>query len=514
MKKTLIALAALGLAYIGATYTTGLMVERQMDKELGTASRMVPMLKISEDSHRRGLFGSTRVTTFDLAPLLSAKACAKPEGSDETEEGAEKPQPAMGTPVVEPLLISIKSIITHGPLPGFGLPAAAAVRYEVTINGQPLGGSSELKLEGEMPRLGNRYGFGGNSASSLKGGAGKLIYTPKSGQGVLSLAWPSVDLSGSSKADQSEMRYEGDLPELLVGFTTPKGETGTLMLKGLALKAEHQYPIAGQMFVYTGSDQFSLASAEVQMDGKAVFAAEKIEATSNSSLASGLLDSSTKIALASVKAGGEVLGPMHYDFMLAKLDATAYGQLMDSLFKNDLGQCPTPEQTAALVEKVTAQLPGLLKSGPEFRIDRISVGYQGQQALITGKFGLPAATAEQLANPLALIALADVSLTVSMPDQLIENLAVKSMGQKMAQQMALAEGVEAAAPTPAQLAEAQAAAKGMVAQQMEQALARNWVVRSQDGVTSTLEYHRGTAMLNGQLLDLEALRGGAPAAAE
>lgn len=512
MKKTLIALAALGLAYLGATYTTGLMVQRQMDRELGMASRMVPMLKISEDSHIRGLFGSTRVTTFDLAPLLSAKACAKPEGSDETEEGAEQAQPAMGAPPPEPLLVSVKSIITHGPLPGLGLPAAAAVRYEVAINGQPLGSSSELTLEGEMPRLGNRYGFSGNSSTSLKGGAGKLVYTPKGGKGGLSLAWPSVDLSGSSKADQSEMRYEGALPELLLAFTTPKGESGTVTLKGLTLKAEHQYPIAGQMFVYTGSDQFSLAAAEVQMDGKPVFAAEKIEATSHSALDSDLLDSSTKISLASIKAGGEVLGPMHYDFTLAKLDAAGYGQLMDSLFKNDLGQCPTPEQTAALVEKVTGQLPALLKSGPEFRIDRISVGYQGQQALITGKFGLPAATAEQLANPLALISLADVSLTVSMPDQLIENLAVKSMGQKMAQQMALAEGAEAAAPTPEQLAEAQAAAKGMVAQQMEQALARNWVVRSKDGVTATLEYHRGTAMLNGQLLDLEALRGGAPAA--
>lgn len=509
MKKTLIALAALGLAYLGASYATGLMVQRQMDREIGAVSRMVPMLKVSEDSHTRGLFGSTRVTSFDLAPLLGSQACAKPE---EGEEGTEKPQPALGTPPVEPLLVSIKSIITHGPLPGFGLPAAAAVRYEVTINSQPLGGGSELKLEGEMPRLGNRYGFSGNSRTTLKGGAGKMIYTPKGGKGELSLAWPSVDLSGRSKADQSEMSYEGELPGLLLGFTTPKGETGTLALKGLTLKAEHQYPIAGQMFVYTGSDRFSLASVEFQMDGKALFSAETIEANSSGVLDSGLLDGSTKISLASVKTGGEVLGPMHYDFTLARLDATAYGQLMDSLFKNDLGQCPTPEQTAALVEKVTAQLPGLLKSGPEFHIDRISIGYQGQQALITGKFGLPAATAEQLANPLALISLADVSLTVSLPDQLIKNLAVKSMGQKMARQMALAEGAEATAPTPEQIAEAQAAAKGMVAQQMEQALARNWVVRSKDGVTSTLEYHRGTAMLNGQLLDLDGLRGGAPAA--
>ncbi|MES2885297.1 MAG: DUF945 family protein [Pseudomonadota bacterium] len=508
MKKTLIALAALGLAYVGAAYTTGALVQRQMDGEIGMVSRMAPMLKISEDTHTRGLFGSTRVTSFDLAPLLSAKDCAKPEDGEVTDEGAEKPQPALGMPPAEPLLISIKSIITHGPLPGFGLPAAAALRYELLFNGQPVGDGKGLKLEGAMPKLSQRYGFTGNSVSALQGGAGKLIYTPKAGQGDISLSWSSVDASSNSKADLSAMDYEGQLPELRVGFTTPKGETGTLTLKGLALKAQHQYPIAGQMFVYTGSDHFSLASVEFQMDGKALFAAETIEAKSSGTLDSGLLNSSTQISLASVKAGGEVLGPMHYDFTLARLDAPAYGQLMDSLFKNDLGRCPTPEQTAALVEKVTAQLPALLKSGPEFRMDRISIGYQGQQALITGKFGLPAATAEQLANPVALIALADVSLTVSLPDQLIENLAVKSMGQKMA----LAEGVEAAAATPEQRAEAQAAAKGMVAQQMRQALARNWVVRSQDGVTSTLEYHRGTGMLNGQLLDLEALRGGAPAA--
>ena len=513
MKKTLIGLAALGLAYGGAAYTTGLLVQRQMDSEVGKVSRMLPMLKVSEDVHIRGLFGSTRVTTFNVTALLNTQACAKPEDGEEVAEAAEKPQPALGTPPAEPLLISIKSIITHGPLPGFGLPAAASVRYELLVNGQPVADGSGLKLEGEMPRLSQRYGFTGNSVSSVQGGAGKLIYTPKAGKGDISVSWPSMALKGSSKADLSAITYEGKLPELLVSFTTPKGESGTLALKGLALKAEHHYPIAGQMFVYTGSDQFSLASAEVQMNGKPLFSAENIEANGKATLEAGLLDSSTQISLASVKAGGEVLGPMHYDFTLAKLDAAAYGQLMDSLFKNDLGHCPTPEQTAALVEKVTAQLPGLIKSGPEFRIDRISIGYQGQQALITGKLGLPAASAEQLANPLALISLADASLTVSLPDQLIQALAVKSMGTKMAQQMALAEGAEASAqPSSEQLAQAQAAAEAMIAQQMEQALARNWVVRSKEGVTSTLEYHRGTAMLNGQQLDLEGLRGGAPAA--
>lgn len=47
-----------------------------------------------------------------------------------------------------------------------------------------------------------------------------------------------------------------------------------------------------------------------------------------------------------------------------------------------------------------------------------------------------------------------------------------------------------------------------MAQQIEQALANNWIVRGKDGVTSRLEYRDGRLVLNGQSLDLQGLRSG------
>ncbi len=516
MKKTLLALAVLGLGYMAACFGTGHLVQRQMDAELARLKGMIPQLKVTEDRHTRGVFGSIRMTTFDIGALLDKQHCATPDdGGDVAGEEADKPPPALGTPAAEPLRVSLKQTITHGPLPGFGLPAAASVRYQLLLNGQPVGDKLGVKIEGEIPRLVTRYGFTGNSSARLSGDAGKLVFVPKDGGGELTVAWPSLRMDGRSKADLSEMDYQGQLPELTVSFATPKGERGALKMKGLAVEAEHQYPIAGQLFVYTGTDQLRLASLTLELDGKTAFAAEGIEGRSQGTLDAGLLGSTTQIAVNTVKAGGETVGPMHYDFSLARLDAAAYGQLMGSLFSDDLGRCPSAEDSAAMMQKITAQLPALLKSGLQFRIDRISIGYEGEAALITGKLDLPAATAEQLENPMALFVLANANLMLTLPDKLIQNLAVKSMGSKMAAEMALAGGMEnPPPPTPGQLAEAEAMAKTMVAQQMEQALAKNWIVRGKDGVTSRIEYRNGAALLNGQPLDLDGLRDGGAAAGE
>lgn len=525
MKKTLLALAVLGLAYTGAAYTTGGIVKTQLDTEMGKVTGFLPMAKITEDTHTRGVFGSTRTTTFDLGALFAGSQCPTPaeeeaaEGDDAEAANPATPAPAMSQPPAQPVLVSLKQIITHGPLPGFGLPAAASVRYELLINGQPAGATAseslQLKTEGEMPVLTARYGFNGDSTVKLKGEAGRLVLVPKDGKGEVVFGWPSLRLEGHSKADLSALRYDAELPELTVSMTTPDGEAVALRLDALAMRADHAYPVPGELFVYTGTDEMTLAGLSVQQAGKPLFDAQKLEGKAKSGLVDGLLDSSTQITLASVKTGDTTLGPMHFDFTLAKLDGVAYGRLMQSLMQNNLGSCPSPEQLSSFTSQITAQLPALLKSGPEFRIDRISVGYEGQQALITGKLALPPATPEQLENPMLLMALATANLTVALPDKLIETLATKGLGSKLGSEMALAQeagegSAPAAPPSAEQRAQAEAMAKAMVAQRMEEAVGKNWVVRSKDGVTASLDYRGGAVLLNGSPLDMGSLGMGAP----
>lgn len=520
MKKTLIALAVLGLAYTGAAYTTGGIVKTQLDTEMGKVTGFLPMVKITEDTHTRGVFGSTRVTTFDLGTLFSASQCPAGDETEADEDGDAAsaapvpPPPAMGQPPAEPVRVSLKQIITHGPLPGFGLPAAASVRYELLVNRQPLSATAserlQVKTEGAMPVLTARYAFNGDSTVKLKGDAGRLVLVPKDGKGESVFAWPSLRLEGHSKADLSAVRYEAELPELTVSTTTPDGEAVALRLGALAMRADHVYPTPGQWFVYTGSDEITLASLSVEQAGKILFDAQQLGGKAKSELVDGLVDSSTQVALTTVKAGDTTLGPMHFDFTLAKLDGVAYGQFMQSLMQSNLGSCPSPEQISALTNQVTAQLPALLKSGPEFRIDRISVGYEGQQALVTGKLALPAATPEQLENPMLLMALATANLTVTLPDKLIEILATKGLGSRMTAEMALAQQAEpgdapAAPPTPEQRAQAEAMAKAMVTQRITEALGKNWVVRGKDGLTASLDYRGGAVLLNGSPLDMGSL---------
>lgn len=519
MKKTLIAIAAAGLVYVGAAWTTGRVAEHQIDTELAKLRTMVPSLKIIEDKHTRGVFGSTRLTTVDMSALFDAGQCPttpapvlQSDASPQRAAPATPPPPGMGAPAASPLLVTFRQTITHGPLPGFGLPAAARVRYQVLVNGQPLGEHLGITTEGEMPALTARYGFTGNSQLRWSGDAGKVLYASPDGKGGITVSWPSLRFTGNTRSDFSQMDYDGELPELTATMRSPKGEPVTLSLKQLTLKADHQYPLPGQFFVYTGTDVLNVASLSVEQGGKPLFDAQGLEGKGSSTLDSGLMGSTTQITLESLKVGDETVGPMHYDFTLAKLDAAAYGQFMQTLVSNDLGGCPAPEKTAAFIENLSSQLPALLKSGPEFRIDRISIGYQGEQANITGKLSLPAAAPAQLQDPMAVLALATANLTVALPDKLIQALVVKSVTARMTQEMALAQDAQnPAANTPEQQAEAESLAQTLVAQQIEQALAKNWIVRGKDGVSSSLEYLNGSLMLNGQPLDLQGLRARASA---
>lgn len=519
MKKTLIALAVLALVYVAVAWTTGRLLERQLDAELAKIKDFAPQLAITEDVHTAGVFGSTRLTTFDLGALVNAASCPTPtvEASDEAASTA--PALAFVEPRAEPLLLSLKQTIRHGPLPGFGLPAAAAVRYQLLINGKAVGDEPGLSVEGEMPVLTARYGFTGNSHFLLAGAAGKLRIAAKDGKGAIQLAWPSLRFSSHVKANLSAADYQAELPLLELSLVSAERAPLSLQLKGFSLRAERHYPTAGQIFVYTGSDYLGLESLIASQDGKPLFTAQSLLGNSVSSLNEGLLASVSKLQLASVQAGGETVGPLHYDFSIANLDAQAYGQLMEVLLKQRPGNCPSAEQAQAFTDKLKAELPALLKTAPEFRIDRLSVTYQGQQALLTGQLKLPAATAEQLDNPFMLMALATATLNVSLPDKLIEQLAVRSLGSRMATQMALTDALGSAAaiappPTPEQQAQARAMAQALVAEQLQQALAKNWVVRVKDGVSSRFEYRNGGLLLNGLPLDLNGLRSGAAATPE
>lgn len=507
MKKTLIVLSVCGLGYVAAAWTTGRIAQHQMDVEIAKVSALIPALKMVQDKHTRGVFGSTRITTVDMGAMFDTAQCAA-ESSGNADEAASR-LPAMGAPPAEPLLLSLKQIITHGPLPGFGLPAAASVRYELLVNGQPVGDKLDLQIEGELPVLTVRYGFTGSSRIQWSGDAGKVTYVSKDSKAAITASWPSLHMVAKSKADLSQISYQGELPALNLVLDDPKQEPMTLSLKDLSIEADHHYPIAGNVFVSTGTDLLTVASVLVQRGGKTLFDAQGLQGKGSNTIDAGLLDASTQFAVTSVKAGAETAGPMHFDFTLAKLDAAAYGALMQGLMTSDLGGCPSPEKSAAFTAKLNTELPGLLKSGPEFRIDRISLGYQGQQAAITGKLSLPAATAEQLENPMLLLGLANGSLHIAVPEKLIQTFATKSIGGNVANEMALAENPDAdPRPTPAQRTQAEAVAQTMMSQQLEQAAAKNWIVRGKEGVTSHIEYQGGQFVLNGQPIDLQNLRGG------
>lgn len=522
MKKMLIALPVAAAAYVGAAWTTGRLVQAQIDTEMARLGSLLPTLKITEDKHVRGVFGSTRQTTLDLGALFNSADCPTP-GGDEPEaelaegEGAEAapPPPGMGKPPAEPLLVTIKQTITHGPLPGLGMPAAAQARYEWLVNGQSVTERLGLTIEGALPTLVARYGFTGNGVVTARGGAAKLSFASK--EGAFTVAWPSLSISGKTRADNSAMSYAGELPELQLAFAGDPGRPGreplTVQLRNLRFKADHEYPIAGQLFVYTGSDTFSLERLSVSQGAKPLFDVLDFSAEGGSALEAGLIESGIKMSLASVQAAETRLGPIHYDFTLAKLDAAAYGALMQKIMTNDLGSCPTPEQTMAFVGSLSEQLPALLKAGPEFRIDRLSIGHAGSEALLSGRVTLPPTTPEALQNPMLLMGQVNASAHLKVPDALIQALVVKAMGERMATEMAIealaASGGDLATapvPTAEQRQQAEGVAQTLVAQQLDQALAKNWIVRGKAGIESRVEYSAGTVVLNGQPLDLQGLQ--------
>ncbi|MES2685143.1 MAG: DUF945 family protein [Pseudomonadota bacterium] len=504
MKKPLIAVAVLGLAYIAAAWGTGILVQRQLDRELGKLPALLPAVKITEDQHTRGLFGSTRLTRFDLASAFDHSSC--PVLADESA-------PAMAPPTAAPLTVSLKQTITHGPLPGFGWPGAASIRYDWLVNGQPPGtlGNAyfSMQLQGAMPALVAHHGFTGNSRLRLEGDAGQLTISDPQRKGSVTFAWPALRFSARSRADLSASAYTAALPALTVTLQGEEGEPLTLLLKDLALSASHEYPNPGFVFFYTGSDVLKLGSLSVQQGGRTLFEASAVQAQASSREQGGLIESSTRIGLASAVLGGDTVGPVQADFTLANVDAAAYGELLRSLFDSDLGRCPTLEQSTNRMVTLQQLLPTLLARAPTFRIDRISLGYQGAAATLRGELTLPVASAGPLTDPMALLAMASGHLALALPDKLLEKLAVKALGSSMAMEMTLGEGTPA--PTPAQQSEAEALARSVLAQQVEQALTRRWIVRDKDGIAARLDYRSGEVLLNGAPPDLGSIGMGAAA---
>lgn len=484
--KKLLMLAAIVAAYATAAFVNGQLVAAKMDRALAEMQVLLPTLKVTQDQRHLGVFSSTRSTTFDFGSFFDAEKCTQPDQHHSQSNAA--------AAAADPLLLTIKQTISHGPLLGFGLPAVAKVRFEILVNDQPLSERFGAELHGEMPQWVARYGFTGGTDLSGSAGEGGLVFKDDKGKPLAGLAWSSFAIKGSSNAGNTQFNYEGKLPELAASLTDVSGKQVHLVLKDLSLKADRERPYADQWLVYTGSDQLHFGSLDVEMDGKPLAQLLDAKADGKAVLAKGLMDSSELISLAVVKAGGEIIGPVHYDFSLLHLDPIAMGQLMNVIMQNSNGACHSAEQNQKLLTNMKGVLPALLKGNPEIHMDRLSVGYGGEEAVISGILRLPGVTAADLEQPAALVAKLEAVATFSVPEQLINKLAMKAAQKQLE---STRQGQAAAASPAEQLAQAKIVAEGMMQQQVQLALANNWLVRQDQNLVGKFEFRLGKALLNG-----------------
>ena len=452
--------AALGVAYLGATAWTGAQVQTRYEQQIAKIQAQFPFIKISESQYEKGFFKSTSTVTIQLG-------CDVEAGSDR-----------------KPVLIVVKDMIQHGPLPGGASLAAAVVDSEIVL--PPDAQQAVTKIFGTAKPFTMRtsVGFGGDTVSRISSPAAKM-----DGPEGEVMTWQGLSATLRGDSAMKTFKYELALP----GITVTDAKKGmTMQLSALQLTGDGT-AVTEAGLLKVGKDEGSIASIGVTVvaapgakDAKPTKVEfSNLKFSSQSAVENDLVSSTVQMTGAGM-LGESKLENLELQGSMRRIHAPTYERMMTNILQSSAacysGKNKSGGSPEAVLEQTQKDMAALLPFNPEYSVDKLAADFGGKRGEISHSVGINGATAEDAKLPATAMLMtrgrikADFKLPVDWITQLAEHVASRSGGM-----------------TPD--------AKG-VNLMIDQAAGQGFVVRDGEFIKTSMVFNKGEFTVNGNALPM------------
>jgi uncharacterized protein YdgA (DUF945 family) len=455
------AVAAVGVAYAGGAYVLGQQVEARLKAQTDLVAGQLPFLSVSEQQHDRGLFSSTRTTTYRLG--------CSPTGA-----------PA-GAP--EPLSFTVRDHILHGPLPGGRAVGLALIESELVPSAEAAEELARL-FGAERPlRVRTVVGLGGGFTTELSSPALRT-QLPKGEQ----LNWQGLRGTVQGDASGKDVTYELSVP----GLELLDPAAGVHVVLSDAHVRGQARPLNGSLLLAVGTSEGRLASFEVS--GPATGGAQQgtppwnltlrdLRFASDAAVADDLLGMKATVT-GSGSFGETRLDKVELDWSLRRVHAPSYQKIVSAFMGASCGARRQDPQAA--FAGVQAELAELLVHDPEYALDRVALELDGKRGELSYSVGVEGVTAEDAALPAPVLLTTKGSLKADakLPVEWVLRLGAFAAAQS-----------RQPVPSPEVLNE-----------QVDRLVAQGLVVRDGDLLESSVRFAHGALTVNGQPMPLPGAR--------
>lgn len=434
-----------------------------------------PNFKVAQRDYRRGVFSSTETVTFELMGDTMASAAAI-AGLDEAPE---------------PIRVTLRSDIKHGPFPGFSALAVASAETVLVLDEAQQRAAE--KLFGNQPPLAlhTRYGFDGGQSVLTSPPFDGVVGEGAEGDEVrLASDGLNVTIDFSKGMSQYALKLTAGRLEMIEGEKT-------LLLSGLKADGKFERPFEDFPLFYIGSSRFTAERLQLtEPESGATLSLSQFEYRDDSRKEGDFLDMTAKIGAQSLLIGDAEWGPVHFDQRFNHLEARAAAKLFDGLYRIYSDPAVIAEAGNAVAggafESIAEPAGTLLANAPEYVVDRLTFAGPYGESLLSLRLTVPDATADEVANPLALLQKLVVESKVEVPEALLQAQLVDSDAG----------------------ADAEAMAKQMLDDMLAGFVGDGYLTRQGGKVATAAAFKGGVLQLNGLPFDPTMLMGGPASAFE
>jgi uncharacterized protein YdgA (DUF945 family) len=457
---------ALGIAvvlagsYAGATYYHSKKAEASALNWSQKVSQTFQYLKVASD-YQRGFLHSTQVITMELLPVPGIPGMSGKAPS-----------------------VTLRSVIHHGPLPGFSSLGIARIDHSLVFDEATA--KVLAKAFGDVPPLTavTTVNLAGDGITELKGAPA----TYKSDDG--SVAWQG--LTGTVRFAKDMSSYSAEMTAPGVLLTGKDG--GTASLDALSLKM-NQTRMANTE-IYLGTMNMSIGAISLVNGARPQFDMKRVAMSSDaSSKDSEYVDLVVRVVAAEFHSPAFSGTDAEYAFSARHLHAQSLDKLTKAMREAQQAaiakgaQGPATAQ-AAMMQALSTHGLALLQHDPVIAIDRVGFVTKEGESRITLSARLVGVSEADLQNPLGLIAKVQADATIKVSEALMGTYAEMPLALKKAQ------GGEPSAEEIAQVAASRLALEQKLADFVE----RGYVVRESGVVSSKLAFKDGQLTVNGKPL--------------
>lgn len=468
---------ALGVAaYVGATAWSGQKIQSSYNAAIDKVATQLPFVKVVDRQYDKGLWSSTSTVTVEMG-------CAPPVGAEGEGDTSADAAPA------QPLRLTLRERIQHGPLPGGKGFGAAAIDSEIVLPENMQQALAKVFGDARPLTFTSLVGFDGRYTSEVSSPAAQ--YTSEQGE---KFVWQGLKATLRGDLSGTFADYQMEFPGLEV---TDEAKSTVMKFGRMTMKGNGQ-SVGGSWLVMTGKGEGDIASFEVSMvppgeDGQPGkpfrMVLNGLKFVADTTAEGELLTSVTSMS-GSGTIGETKLDRVEMQASMKRMHAPSYQRMMSALVQNAFSCDPAAREAASqdLLAGLQAEMGNLLPHNPEYALDKLAVEMDGKRGELSYSFGVQGVTPEDLQLPpqALLMSKGVLKADLKLPVAWIE-LVSSSVSERAGESV----------PPPE-----------MVNVMLDQFAAQGFVVRDGEHVSSSLRYAGQTGLqVNGKPLPI----GGAPA---